>query len=789
MNSKVLTILEYDKIIDMLCDCVSGEYTQSKLRKLKPSSDFNEVAFMLNETDEAVSALLKFSDPPSVGISFENEALDRAKNGGTLSIPQLLSISRLLRIIKQYINYGENLKEFHIINKYIENLIYYPKVEKEIEGAILNEEELKDNASSELFSIRRSIKSANDKIRTMLNEYISSPKYTKFLQELLITTRNGRYVIPVKAECKGEINGIVHDTSASGATLFIEPVSIVESNNKIRQLQVDEKEEIERILSNLSASVSEIHESMRENIRQLLNLEIVFAKAKFSLKINGEKPKLNDKHIINLKKARHPLLDKNKAVPIDIRIGDDFDTLVITGPNTGGKTVSLKTIGLLQLMVQSGIYIPTSSQSEVSVFEKIYADIGDEQSIEQSLSTFSAHMTNIVKIINRVDSNTLILFDELGAGTDPIEGAALAISILERTKKSGAKTVATTHYSEIKMYALSSDRIENASCEFDVQSLRPTYRLITGVPGKSNAFAISEKIGLPKDIIDNAQKHISNENIKFEDLLSELETQRVLAEKEHSDAVSMKAEAEEYKSKLEVDIDKIDRQKVKILNDAYAKAKQIVENAQRETEEKINEIINARKTQGEEKTLLELQKIKKELKNKSKKITSKIVVKEKKVPGEPVKNLIPGTEVYVVDTDTNGTVLTAPDKKGNVVVQTGIIKMTVSVNSLRKIEEDTGKKAVIEYNRTTSGIAKTLTLASELDLRGLYPDEAAAKTEKFIDDAMMSSLKTVTIVHGKGTGVLKKTIHELLKTYPYVKSYRLGNYGEGDSGVTVVELN
>ncbi len=789
MNKKVLTILEYDKIISMLSECVGGEYTKNAIEKLVPSSDFDEVNFMLNETDEAVISLLKYSEPPSAGISEEPAALERAKSGGVLSIPQLLSISRLLRIIKQYINYGKNFEEFKILNNYTDNLIYYPEVEKKIENAILNEEELKDSASQQLFAIRRNIKSTNDKIRTLLNEYITSPKYTKYLQELLITTRNGRYVIPVKAECKSEINGIVHDTSSSGATLFVEPVSVVESNNRIRQLESEEKDEIEKILSELSQYVAEIEESMKENINQLLKLELAFAKARFSLKIGAEKPDINNKHIINLKKARHPLLDKNKAVPIDIQIGNEFDTLVITGPNTGGKTVSLKTVGLLQLMVQSGIFIPASSQSEVSVFEKIYADIGDEQSIEQSLSTFSSHMTNIVKIINRVDENTLILFDELGAGTDPTEGAALAISILEKTRKSGAKTIATTHYSELKMYALTSDRIENASCEFDVKSLKPTYRLMIGVPGKSNAFAISKRLGLPVEIIDEAQKYLSNENIKFEDLLSELESQRVLAEKEHADAVSMKTEAEEYKSKLETDIDKIDRQKTNILNSAYEQAKDIIEQAQKAAEEKINEIINSRKVLGEEKTLEELQKLKRELKNKSKKISSKIKLRENKIEGEPVKELIPGTEVYVSDTDTNGTVLTKPDKKGNVLVQTGIIKIAVHINSLRKIRDDNGKRAVVDYNTHSSNIAKTLNLASQIDLRGLYADEALVKTEKFIDDAVMSSLKTITIVHGKGTGALKNAIHQLLRTYPYVKSFRLGNYGEGDSGVTVVELN
>ena len=789
MNNKVLTILEYDKVINMLCESVDGEYVKEHIMKIKPSCSYEDVAFLLDETDEAVVSLLKYSEPPHSALSDEISALERAHNGGVLSIKQLLDISRLLRVIKQYINYGKNFEDFKIINKYIEYLIHYPNVENAIESAILNDEELKDNASSQLFSIRRSIKSVNDKIRSLLNEYITSPRYTKYLQETLITTRNGRYVIPVKAEFKGEINGIVHDSSSTGATLFVEPVSVVESNNKIRQLEAEEKEEIERILSELSQFVAEIHDSMLVNIEQLVKLDIAFAKARFSLKINGEKPKINNNFTVKLKKARHPLIDSKKVVPIDIAVGELYDTLVITGPNTGGKTVSLKTIGLLQLMAQSGIFIPASSQSEIAVFEKIYADIGDEQSIEQSLSTFSAHMTNIVKIIKYVDSKTLVLFDELGAGTDPTEGAALAVSILEQTKKAGAKTVATTHYSEIKTYALSTDRIENASCEFDVRSLKPTYRLITGIPGKSNAFAISKRLGLPDEIITRAQEQLTAENLRFEDLLTELESQKMLAEKEHTKAANIKAQAEEYKSKLKTDINKINDQKTNIINEAYEQAKKIIEEAQKEAESKINEIINLQKSRGEEKTLEDLQKLRKELKNKSKKYTTKIKNKEPVVIGEAPDNLIPGTEVYISDTDTNGTVLSAPDKKGKVLVQSGIIKLTVSVNSLRKIKDDNAKRAVRDYNAHTSNISKTLNLASQIDIRGLYPDEAIVKTEKFIDDAVMSSLKTVTIVHGKGTGVLKKTIHELLSSYPYVKNFRLGNYGEGDTGVTIVELN
>ena len=787
MNPKVLKTLEYDKILEILSNYTTGEYSRERIKNLAPATDFDDAYIMLEETDEALKTKLKHSQPPSIGVSDHISILKRSIAGGILSIVQLIRIYQLLKSTESFKSYSENFEENGYLNKYAENLICYKKLMDDIDAVVLNEDQLKDSASTALFDIRRNIRIYNDKIRTNLNSFINK-KYTRFLQEPIVTTRGGRYVLPVKAEHKGDVQGIVHDTSSTGATLFIEPIEVVEANNKLKKLELDDKAETERILSELTGRVSEVAESLIENIKILTQLDIIFAKAKFGIEINGIKPEFVNNGTVNLIKARHPLIDKNKVVPINICLGDDFDTLVITGPNTGGKTVSLKTIGLFVLMAQSGILLPCKETSKISFYEEIYADIGDEQSIEQSLSTFSGHMKNIVEITDKVNDRCLVLFDELGAGTDPIEGAALAIAILEYVKNCGAKTVATTHYSELKLYAMSGDRIENASCEFNVETLQPTYRLQIGIPGKSNAFAISKKLGLKDFIISNAERNISNENIKFEDVISELEEKRILAEKEHISAKSIKQQASAYKTTLEAERTKLEKNKQKIIDDAVDEAKKIISNAEKEVNKMLSEVIELRKKNKNNEAADKLEELKKELKSRNKKLNKKKIYVETSYPGEPPKSVIPGTSVYVVKTDTNGTVV-SQDKKGNVVVQTGILKITVSLNDIRVIEKDDRKEAVDKYIRNTSSLSKTLTLAPELDLRGLYADEAIEKTKKFIDDAAMSSLKTVTIVHGKGTGALRAAIHDYLKTHPYVESFRLGNYGEGDHGVTVVELS
>jgi len=788
MNNKTLITLEFNKILQQVSAYATGSKTREKILKLRPKTDISDVKFLLDETDQAAVLLLKFSAPPSCGLENQDALIKRAMADGVLSIKELLSVCSLLKVSRLYHDYGEDMQEYSIISGYIENVFPYEGLEKELDSAILNEETLSDSASSDLMNIRRSKMQLDAKIKSTLNNYISSESHSKYLQEPIITTRGGRYVVPVKSEYKANVKGIVHDTSSTGATLFIEPSAVVEANNKIRELEIEEIREIERILKEFSGKIADIGDSLFENIKYLTKLDVAFAKAKYALKINAMKPRVNDKGIVDLKKARHPLIDLKSAVPIDIYIGRDFDTLVITGPNTGGKTVSLKTVGLLTLMAQSGILIPTADDSEISVFKNIYADIGDEQSIEQSLSTFSSHMSTIVEIINNASFDSLVLFDELGAGTDPTEGAALAIAILENVRKKGAKTIATTHYSEIKLYAMSNNRIENASCEFDVKTLRPTYKLSIGIPGKSNAFAISKRIGLDESIIKEAESYISRENIKFEDILSELEKNRQTAERERQKAIRLKQDAAEYKQTAKTEKNKLDKEKDKILDKAALEAEKIISDTQKQVDEMIAEIINLKKQKKDDEALRQLEKIRKDLKNKKNSISRRNKIPEIQNKGEIPKKLIPGTVVYVTDTNSNGTVLNPPDKKGNVLVQTGILKITVPVTSLRTAEENESEKIARAYVSTKEFVSKAATISPQLDVRGMYADDAILKVDKFLDDATVANLPQITIVHGKGTGALKNAIHQLLKTHHAVKDFRLGVYGEGESGVTVVKM-
>ena len=788
MNQKVFHILEYHKVLDMLAQYATGEKIRERIRCLVPMENFSEILFSLQETDEATRLLLKYANPPYCGLAQQETSIKRAKNGGNLSPSELLQLAGILRISRSYKDYAEELEGYPILGGYIDSLLTFLPLEREVERCIVSEDEIADGASAELATIRRTIRNLNGKIRDTLNGLITSSTRSKFLQEPIITTRGGRYVVPVKAEHRSDVPGLVHDTSSTGATVFIEPMAVVEANNKLREEEAKEKHEIERILAELSQMIAQDGDQILENIQLIEKIDFAFSKGKLSLLMNGSLPEINQEGIVDLKKARHPLIAKDKVVAVDIKIGEDFDTLVITGPNTGGKTVSLKTAGLLVLMAQTGLHIPAADHSKIAVFREVFADIGDEQSIEQSLSTFSSHMTNIVGITEKAGPDCLVLFDELGAGTDPVEGAALAMAILEEVKQRGAKTIATTHYSELKLYAMTTSRVENASCEFDVETLKPTYRLVIGIPGKSNAFAISQKIGLDKRIIEKAQTLLSKENIQFEDVLNELEKNRQTAMKEKEHAAALERQAQELKTLMEKEKEKIEKEKGKMIERATLEAKEIIDKTTREMEQVLEEIKRLRREKKDQEALKALEEIRKDLKGKSHRMERRSQPKRAAVPGEIPKKLIPGTEVYIVDTDTNGTVISPPDKKGNVSVQTGILKIVVPVTSLRQIHQNEGEKIAKKYALSRSISNKANSIAPQIDLRGCYVQEALDKVDKFIDDAMVASLKNVTIVHGKGTGALKKAIQEMLKTHPYVKSFRSGRYGEGEDGVTIVEL-
>ena len=787
MNKKVLKTLEFDKVLEKLKIFATADTVKERIDNLKPSSDISEVREWLEETDQAAKCLLKYANPPALPVKDQTSSIKRAQSGGVLSMAELLSIAKLLSAGKAYREYADEAEEFPVLSEYINEIFLYDRLMNEITASIISEDEMSDNASADLLAIRRTMRQLNGKIRDTLNTMISSGSYSKYLQESIITTRNGRYVIPVKAEYKGNVQGLVHDTSSTGATLFIEPMAVVEANNKLKQEETKEKYEIERILQNLSQSVADNAEDILVNIEALYKLDFAFAKGKLSIAYFGVMPKVNDNGIIDIKKARHPLLDKQKVVPIDILLGKDFDTLVITGPNTGGKTVSLKTFGIMCLMAQSGLHIPASDDAEVCVFHEVFADIGDEQSIEQSLSTFSSHMVNIVKIVKQSAGKTLVLFDELGAGTDPTEGAALAMSVLEYVRRRGAKTVATTHYSELKLYAMTTDRVKNASCEFDVKTLKPTYKLNIGIPGKSNAFAISRKLGLDEKIIEKAEEYLSGENIRFEDVLSELEQSRQKSEREKNRIEKLSRQAKEVKDKTAKEYENIEKEKEKIRKDALIKAQKIIDDATAEAEEMLAKVIALREENKEKEAQAELEKIRKELKGKSGDLSKKIQ-KKKQVSGNVPKQLIPGTRVYITETDTVGTIVNPPDKKGKVVVQTGILKMTVSVDSLREAEEEKGEQIAKQYTATRAFAGKTQLISPELDLRGSFAEEGIAKMERFIDDAVVAGLRTVTVVHGKGTGALRNAVHDALKSNRNVESFRIGKYGEGDLGVTVIQL-
>lgn len=808
MNSKVFKTLEYNKIIDKLESFSSSSIGKEMCRNLVPSTDINEINASLTQTNDALSRALAHGNISFSGIYDIRSSIMRLEVKSTLNISEFLKISSLLEVtsrIKSYAKHTRNEAAHRYSSTDLESnsdniqdndyndslspmfsvLAPLTSFNNELKRCIISEEEISDDASSTLKDIRRQIRLTNEKIHSELNRLVNSQTTRTYLQDFVITTRSGRYCLPVKAECKSHFPGMVHDQSSTGSTIFIEPMSVVKLNNELKELALKEQAEIEIILGNLSLQASQYCVELSTNLSTLSTLDFIFAKAMISRHYKCSCPIMNESGYINIKKGRHPLIEPHKVVPIDIYLGKDFNLLIITGPNTGGKTVSLKTVGLLTLMGQSGLNIPAFDNSELTVFNQVFADIGDEQSIEQSLSTFSSHMTNTIKILENADSKSLILFDEIGAGTDPTEGAALAISILSDLHKRGIRTMATTHYSEIKVYALSTDGVENACCEFDVESLRPTYRLLIGVPGKSNAFAISSKLGLPKYIIDDATNRIGVQDIQFEDLISDLENSRITIEKERNEISRYKNEIEVLKNELEAKSEQLEARKDKIIRRANEDAAVIL----REAKEYADNTIKAMNKHG-----LSMKELEQERSNLRKKMgdtegklaikTNQAVAKKQHKPSE----FTLGVKVKVLSMNLVGTVSSKPNAKGDLFVQMGILRSQVNISDLEIIHEDAfGKKVTKSTGAGKIKMSKSSTISPEINLLGLTVDEAIAKLDKYLDDAYMT-LPQVRVVHGKGTGALRAGITNYLKRLSYIKSFRLGEIGEGDTGVTIVEF-
>ena len=791
MDQKSLRVLEYNKIIDLLATKASSSLGLKYIEELTPKPDYKEVKDMLEETSEAQGILIKRGHVNLGGIQDISDSVKRAEIGAVLDPGSLLKISdnlRAARNLKRSLTPGEEEDFNYPIIQSLSNALYvYRNIEEEIDNAIISEVEVSDNASPTLRSIRRGILQKNQSIRSKLNSIISSTTYQKYLQDAIISVRGDRFVVPVKAEYRSQVAGIIHDQSSSGATLFIEPMSIVEMNNELRKLRLDEQEEIERILAELTKMVGEVAGDILSNQVILGKLDFAFAKGKLSLSMKAIEPILNEEKNINIKNGRHPLLDADKVVPNNIYLGEDFDTLVITGPNTGGKTVTIKTIGLFALMTQSGLRIPADYGSSMCVYDNIFADIGDEQSIEQSLSTFSSHMTKIVGILNEVSSDSLVIFDELGAGTDPVEGAALAIAILEDVNMAGAKCIATTHYSELKNYALTKDRVENAAVEFDVNTLSPTYKLLIGVPGKSNAFEISRKLGLRDYIIDRAKEFINTDNIELEDVLQNVEKNRIKAEEERAEAEQLKKEIEYVKAEYDRKLEKLNVSREKMMEKARSEAFSITRQAKEEADNILKELRNMEMEMASKEKNKKIEALRKELAdsmgNLQPSVKSMIVPK---VSNKEIKDLKPGDEVKVITLNQEGTVVSVDKKKKEAVVQMGIMKMTLPFKALQIAQKE--KKSIVTKSTRKIISSKSGSVKSEVDLRGMNLEEAIVEVDKYLDDACVAGLETVTIIHGVGTGVLKKGLQDVLKKNKHVKSQRPGQYGEGGMGVTIVEI-
>ena len=791
MNQKAYKALEYYKIINMLTDKASSSMGKEICRKLEPSTDIDEIRHMQTQTRDALTRLFQKGNISFGSVKDVRGSLKRLEIGSSLGIGELLAICSLLENTNRVKAYsrserGDSLPDS--LDGMFEALEPLTPLTIEIRRCILSEDEISDDASSNLRQIRRNMKITGDRIHTQLSSLVNGSA-RNYLQDSVITMRNGRYCIPVKAEYKGQVPGMVHDQSSTGSTLFIEPMAIVKLNNDIRELELEEQKEIEVILSTLSQQTAEQTDSIRADLNIMVQLDVIFARASLALDMNATEPIFNDEGRIRLKQARHPLIDKKKAVPIDIRLGDDFDLLVITGPNTGGKTVSLKTVGLLTLMGQSGLHIPTLDRSELALFEEVYADIGDEQSIEQSLSTFSSHMTNVVSFLKKANRHSLVLFDELGAGTDPTEGAALAIAILSHLHEQGIRTMATTHYSELKVYALSTSGVENACCEFDVETLRPTYRLLIGVPGKSNAFAISSKLGLPDYIIDKAKEQISEQDESFEDVLSSLESSRITIENERREIEQYKQEIASLKSEMESKQEKLNEQRDRIIRQANEEAHAVLREAKEYADQTMKMFHKFQKDHVDLSAVeKERQNLRKHMNKAEKGMTQKTAAKKPKKE-LTAKDISLGDAVKVLSMNLKGTVSSRPDNKGFLFVQMGIIRSKVHISDLELIDE--AEITTPTMQRTGAGkirMSKAAHVSTEINLLGKTVDEAIAELDKYLDDAYIAHLKSVRIVHGKGTGALRKGVHNYLKRQKHVESFRLGEFGEGDAGVTIVEF-
>lgn len=791
MNQKALTSLEYYKIIDRLTEKASSPMGRELCRRLLPSANIEEIRLMQVQTRDALTRLFQKGSVSFGGVKDVRSSLKRLEIGSALGIQEILSICALLENTSRVKAYSRNDRSdapSDSLDAMFQQLSPLTPLSAEIRRCILSEDEISDDASPALRQIRRNMKITNDRIHTQLSGLVSGSART-YLQDAVITMRNGRYCIPVKAEYKGQVPGMIHDQSSTGSTLFIEPMAVVKLNNDMRELELQEEKEIEVILADLSQQIAMEQEAIALDFTLMVQLDFIFARAALAMEMNGTEPIFNEEGRVLLKKARHPLIPKKQVVPIDIRLGDSFDLLIITGPNTGGKTVSLKTVGLLTLMGQAGLHIPALDRSELSLFHEIYADIGDEQSIEQSLSTFSSHMTNIVSFLEKADSRSLVLFDELGAGTDPTEGAALAISILSYLHEKGVRTMATTHYSELKVYALSTPGVENACCEFNVETLRPTYRLLIGIPGKSNAFAISSKLGLSDDIIQRAREQISEQDESFEDVLSSLEENRVTLENERLEIQKYKQEIQDLKSQLETRQEKLEAQRDKILKKANEEAHKVLEEAKEYADQTMKLFHKFQKNNVDTSAV---ERERQELRRRMNKAESKMAEKNK--PQKPSKELTakdihPGDSVKVLSMNLKGTVGSRPDSKGYLFVQMGIIRSKVHLSDLELVDEPVITTPSLQ--KTGAGkirMSKSSSISTEINLLGRTVDEAIAELDKYLDDAYIAHLKSVRVVHGKGTGALRKGIHDYLRRQKHVASFRLGEFGEGDAGVTIVEF-
>lgn len=791
MNQKALKTLEYNKIIDLLSVHANCEAAKKLCRELTPMTDLEEIRQAQQQTADALTRIFKAGSLSFLGIHDVTASMKRLEIGASLGIEELLQLASLLEVAKRAKAFSRTDRDETIsdsLDAFFDGIEPLTPLLEEIRRCIISRDEISDDASSNLKSIRRSMRGMQDKIHSQMNSLLNSASASGYLQDNVITMRNGRYCLPVKADSKNQVAGMVHDQSSTGSTVFIEPLAIVNLNNELKELSLKEQEEINVILANLSNLASEYIPYILEDYRILVQLDFIFAKAHLAKDMNGVAPIFNTDGFIDIKKGRHPLLDKKKVVPIDIQLGGDFDLLIVTGPNTGGKTVSLKTVGLFSLMGQAGLHIPANDRSQLSIFTDVFADIGDEQSIEQNLSTFSSHMTNIVTILEQVNENSLVLFDELCAGTDPTEGAALAIAILSRLHERGIRTMATTHYSEIKVFALSTEGVENACCEFDVATLSPTYRLLIGIPGKSNAFAISGKLGLDSSLIEDAKSRISESQENFEDLIASLETSRVTIEKEQLEIASYKAEIETLKKKLEEKQERLDNSREKILREANEEAHKILREAKEVADTSIRNLNKYGNVQGDTK---QMEKERARLRDKMNTVEKNMAMKSKTSTNvNAPKKLRIGDSVKVLSMNLKGTVHSLPDAKGNLFVQMGILRSQVNIKDLVLLPDDTNTNEK-KFQKTSAGkikMSKTASISTEINLIGKTVDEALAVLDKYLDDAYLAHLPSVRIVHGKGTGALRNAVHGYLKRVKFVKNYHLAEFGEGDAGVTIAEF-